>query len=73
MASSISDENLDAAPKDRPDIIVGNNDVKRKGSDVEDFVKASAAVAAERSANTLWKGDFNFPFSCGEALRSIYG
>ena len=63
LASSISDENLYATPRDRPDIIV-NNDVKdRKGSDVEDFVKASAVVAAERSANTLWKGDLNFLFS----------
>ena len=62
MASSISDENLDASTKDRPDVIV-NIDGNRKGSDVEDFVKASAAVAAERSANTLWKGDLNFLFS----------
>ena len=72
MASSISDENLYATPRDRPDIIVNNDVNNRKGSDVEDFVKASAVVAAERSANTLWKGDLKFLIFCGEAaLRSM--
>ena len=59
LASSISDENLYATPRgDHPDVVL-NGDVSgtgRKASDVEDFVKASTAVAAERSAATLWKG-----------------
>ena len=58
LASSISDENLYATPRgDHPDVVLNNGDVSRRASDVEDFVKASAKVAAERSAATLWKGD----------------
>ena len=56
LASSISDENLYATPRgDQPDVVL-NGDVSGRASDVEDFVKASTAVAAERSAATLWKG-----------------
>ena len=56
MASSISDENLYATPRgDHPDVVL-NGDVSGRASDVEDFVKASTAIAAERSAATLWKG-----------------
>ena len=57
MASSISDENLYATPRgDHPDVVLNGDVSGRRASDVEDFVKASAAVAAERSAATLWKG-----------------